>query len=107
MIVFLVTETRDNYERGSGGHPQRLRLEQLSGQPCLVQHMASEAHYREVKTLPRDFVLLASTPEVHVQAYRHKSRPLYGTQFHCEGWVDAYPAGQRVLENFFRLAGVR
>lgn len=226
VIVYIVTETRQNYETGSR-HPTKVRLEQISGQPCLVLYyqevrldrllamgcravvfggystalddhpldsfagvhelvrdgelptiglcgghqviaelyaahndagltrmsgypmrrlrpdepdlnadynpgwfkewgfypirivrddplfdglpnpfMANEKHMREVKALPADFELLASTDEVRVQAYRHRQKMLYGTQFHCENWTDHYPAGRRILVNFFRLAGV-
>jgi len=66
-----------------------------------------ESHYCEVKTLPKDFVLLASTDECRVQAYRHRRKPLYGVQFHPEGYTDAYPDGKRVIENFFRIAGTK
>ncbi|HOJ22904.1 MAG TPA: gamma-glutamyl-gamma-aminobutyrate hydrolase family protein [Armatimonadota bacterium] len=68
--------------------------------------MACEYHQKEVKELPRDFVLLASTEAVRIQAVRHVSRPIYGTQFHPENYTDYYPAGRRILENFFRIAGV-
>jgi len=70
------------------------------------QFMARENHRHEVKTLPRDFILLASSKDVRVQAYRHRTRPIYGTQFHPEGFIDRYPAGKTILENFFRIAGI-
>jgi GMP synthase (glutamine-hydrolysing) len=66
-----------------------------------------ESHYCEVKTLPREFVVLASNAECRVQAYRHRDRPLYGVQFHPEGYTDAYSDGKRLLANFFRIAGTR
>jgi len=68
--------------------------------------MACEYHRCRVEKLPKDFALLASTPGTGVQAYRHKTRPVYGTQFHPENWTDYYPAGKRVIENFFRIAGI-
>lgn len=68
---------------------------------------ARESHYCEVKQLPPNFELLASTPECRIQAMRHCNKPLYGTQFHPEAYVDAYPDGKRILENFFKLAGTR
>lgn len=68
--------------------------------------MVSERHMREVKELPSEFYLLASTDQVRVQAYRHKDKILYGTQFHPESWTDYYPAGRTILENFFRIAGI-
>lgn len=66
-----------------------------------------ESHYCEVKSLPKEFILLASTDECRVQAYRHRRKPLYGVQFHPEGYTEAYPDGKRLLENFFRIAGTK
>ncbi len=66
-----------------------------------------ESHYCEVKELPKDFELLASTDECEVQTYRHTRKPLYGVQFHPEGYTSDYPDGQQILENFFRLAGTK
>jgi GMP synthase (glutamine-hydrolysing) len=65
-----------------------------------------EWHTCEVKTLPPEFVLLASNENCRVQAMRHRSRLLYGTQFHPEAYVEAYPHGRTILRNFFRLAGL-
>jgi len=69
--------------------------------------LASEFHRCHVPKLPKDFVLLATTPGCRIQAFRHKSRIIYGTQFHVENWTDYYPAGKRIIENFFRIAGIR
>ncbi|OPZ86469.1 MAG: Aminodeoxychorismate/anthranilate synthase component 2 [bacterium ADurb.Bin429] len=63
-----------------------------------------EYHMDEVKELPADFILLASSARCRVQAYRHRDKPLYGTQFHPEKLVEGYPDGKRVLENFFAIA---
>ena len=41
MIAYIVTETRQNYERGMR-HAGNIRLEQLSGEPCMV------IYYQEV-----------------------------------------------------------
>jgi GMP synthase (glutamine-hydrolysing) len=65
-----------------------------------------ESHYCEVKRLPADFELIATNENCRVQAMKHRSRPLYGTQFHPEAWQDEYPHGREILRNFFRLAGV-
>jgi len=67
--------------------------------------MVCQSHYCEVKALPPGFVRLATGRNCRVQAMRHRTRPLYGVQFHPERWTDVYPDGGRVLENFFRLAG--
>lgn len=65
-----------------------------------------ESHYCEIKRLPPDFDLLATNDNCRVQAMKHRTRSLYGTQFHPEAYVDAYPHGRMILQNFFRLAGI-
>jgi GMP synthase (glutamine-hydrolysing) len=86
-----------------------------------------ESHYWEVKALPAGFVNLASTDDCAIQVLRRVDRPVYGTQFHPEGYSlkpydalslsammhdptgypEARPDGRRLIENFFRIAGVR
>lgn len=70
--------------------------------PFLVR----ESHYCEIKRLPPQFDLIATNENCPIQAIKHLERPLYGTQFHPEAYVDAYPHGRRILQNFFRMAGV-
>ena len=65
-----------------------------------------EWHMCEIKTVPPEFDLLASNENSRVQAIRHKTRLLYGTQFHPESYVEAYPHGRTILRNFFRMAGL-
>jgi GMP synthase-like glutamine amidotransferase len=64
-------------------------------------------HRSEVKTLGRDLVLLASSPACRVQSFVHRTKPLYGVQFHPEEASEAYPDGFRVLRNFFKVAASR
>jgi GMP synthase-like glutamine amidotransferase len=63
-----------------------------------------EYHYWEVKRLGAQLELLASSAECRVQAFRHRSKPIYGTQFHPERFGEAYRDGAKVLENFFTIA---
>ena len=63
-----------------------------------------EYHRSEVKRLGRDLVLLASSTDCRVQAFVHRSRPVYGTQFHPEASPESYPDGLKILSNFFRIA---
>jgi GMP synthase (glutamine-hydrolysing) len=65
-----------------------------------------EQHVSECSELPAEFELLASSDVCRVQAIRHKTKPLYATQFHPEAYDDEHPDGKRLLQNFFRLAGV-
>jgi len=63
-----------------------------------------ENHYCEVKELPPEFDLLASTEECRIQAMKHRKHPLYGVQFHPQVFDDEHPDGKRILENFFEIA---
>ena len=121
VITYIITETRENYEK-SGGHSVKLKLEKLSGLPCLVQYFADVTLERilfmgvravvfsgfgtDLSKHRPDFELLASTKDVPVQAYHHRTKTLYGTQFHPETYTEKYGAGKKVVENFFRLAGI-
>jgi len=64
-----------------------------------------QSHFCEVKRLPADFRLLASSDHCRLQAMRHATRPIYGVQFHPELYTDYYPHGRQILRNFFALAG--
>lgn len=96
-------------------------LDGLNRTPVLL-----EVHYCEVKRLPPGFHLLASTPDCTVQLMRRDDQPVYGAQFHPEGYTEwpnddrselvnliypsgyhrAAPDGRRLLQNFFRIAGI-
>lgn len=65
-----------------------------------------EAHYCEVKKLPPGFELLATSAECKIEMMKHSERPLYGAQFHAEAWQEPYLDGQKVMANFFKLAGL-
>jgi GMP synthase (glutamine-hydrolysing) len=98
-----------NYHPGmfteSGMQPVRLVAPEdplLAGLPETVFML--EAHYCEVRELPPGFTLLATNDNCRVQAMRHPERPIYGTQFHPEGYTDYYADGQQLLRNFFALS---
>ncbi|MGD9496308.1 MAG: gamma-glutamyl-gamma-aminobutyrate hydrolase family protein [Armatimonadota bacterium] len=78
------------------GHPLFEGLES----PLLVWEM----HRSEIKRLPEEFRVLASTDECRVQAMVHEQMPLFGTQFHPERRQEGYPDGHRLLTNFFAIA---
>ena len=56
------------------------------------------SHGDQVRSLNDDFVALAATPTCPVAAVRHKSRPVYGVQFHPE--VTHTPHGAEIFANF-------
>jgi GMP synthase (glutamine-hydrolysing) len=56
------------------------------------------SHGDQVQTVNGDFVAMAATPTCPVAAVRHRSRPVFGLQFHPE--VSHTPFGSRILRNF-------
>jgi GMP synthase (glutamine-hydrolysing) len=58
------------------------------------------SHGDQVHTMSGDFEPLASTDTCPVAAVKHKSRPVYGLQFHPE--VSHTPHGGQILANFLR-----
>ena len=56
------------------------------------------SHGDKVEQLPENFLTLASTENCPFTAARHRSRPIYGLQFHPEVHHSAY--GQQILRNF-------
>ncbi|MCA1553361.1 MAG: gamma-glutamyl-gamma-aminobutyrate hydrolase family protein [Chloroflexi bacterium] len=76
-------------------------LDGLSPQPVVYQ-----SHYWQVNAAPLGFRVLASSDLCQVQAIAHETKPLFGTQFHPELFADEHPDGRRILDNFFRLAGI-
>jgi GMP synthase (glutamine-hydrolysing) len=56
------------------------------------------SHGDQVQSVTGDFVPLATTETCPVAAVRHRSRPVYGLQFHPE--VSHTPAGALILRNF-------
>jgi GMP synthase (glutamine-hydrolysing) len=64
------------------------------------------SHGDSVETLPPDFEVLAESDSAPFAAVRHKSRPVYGVQFHPE--VAHTPHGKEMIRNFlFDVAGCR
>lgn len=62
------------------------------------------SHGDQVQTVAGDFVALAATDTCPVAAVRHRTRPIFGLQFHPE--VSHTPHGGQVLRNFlYRVCG--
>jgi GMP synthase-like glutamine amidotransferase len=58
------------------------------------------SHYCEVRKLPRDLLLLATGGHCKIEMMRHKTRPVYGVQFHPENYEKPFMHGRKLLENF-------
>ncbi len=59
------------------------------------------SHKDEVKTLPPDFKLLATSTLCDIEAMKHKDKPVYGIQFHPE--VHHTKQGHLIFENFHQV----
>jgi len=68
--------------------------------------VVNEAHAYQMTRVPEEFELLASSPDCAVQAFKHRERLVYGTQFHPEVTDDRHPDGRRVIGNFLHMAGL-
>ena len=62
-----------------------------------------QSHYEEVKELPADFELTASSETSRIEAMQHASRLLFSVQFHPELFDEEHPHGKSIMENFLRL----
>ncbi len=65
-----------------------------------------ESHYWELKALPPNFRLLASTPWCRIQIMQHSQLPIYGIQGHPEAYTAEHPDGKRFIRNFAVATGL-
>jgi anthranilate synthase component 2 len=68
---------------------------------------ATRYHSLAVKraTLPADFAIDAETEDGEVMAMSHRTRPLFGVQFHPESIASEH--GHAIIANFLETAGLR
>ena len=59
------------------------------------------SHKDEVKTIPEEFDILASSDLCDVESFKHKDKDVYGIQFHPE--VHHTPKGSTIFENFYKI----
>ncbi len=95
LSSFLVA---DGYLPVRVASPRAARDPIFAGLPRTM--IMRQAHYCEVKKLPPGFRLLATSPMCRIEAMGHATKPLYGTQFHPEGYVEPWLHGKKLLSNF-------
>jgi GMP synthase (glutamine-hydrolysing) len=73
----------------------------LDGLPGSIR--VSESHRQAIVSVPDGFRHLAASATSQVEAIGHKSRPIYGLQFHPERADEEHPHGRIILQNFLKL----
>ncbi len=59
------------------------------------------SHMDEVKVMPKDFKLLAESDICKIESMRHKTKPIYGIQWHPEVYHSEY--GTELYRNFVEI----
>lgn len=59
------------------------------------------SHKDELKKIPKDFNILASSNLCDVESFKHKNKDVYGIQFHPE--VHHTPKGSVIFNNFYNI----
>jgi len=62
---------------------------------------AWETHNDEITALPEDFVILSHSEKCKIQTMRHKTKPIFGVQFHPE--VVQTENGSLIFKNFAEI----
>lgn len=93
--TFGSTLIRDQ-EMEDGIFPVRIQTDDPIFKGC-ENEIEVEQYHNDSITLPEDFELLASSVKCTVQAMRHKTRPLYGVQWHAE------KSNPEIIRNFIAI----
>jgi len=64
--------------------------------------VVAESHRQELTQVPDGFQLLAQSTTSKVEAMVHRSKPIYGVQFHPERSNDDHPHGRIILQNLLK-----
>ena len=64
--------------------------------------MVAESHRQELTKVPDEFQHLAQSTTSKVEAIVHRSRPIYGVQFHPERSTDDHPHGRIIIQNLLK-----
>ncbi|WP_086428299.1 anthranilate synthase component II [Staphylococcus cornubiensis] len=89
------------------GHTTRIRHDQsllFDGLPEEFEVMRYHSLMADSTTIGAPLVVSAQNEEGIVMAVRHKSRPIYGVQYHPESILSEY--GHEQIRNFLRKSGV-
>ena len=104
------TDTLKKWPNGYWGEVGYNPIELLGDHPLLEglgnAPVFRHAHGLHIPVPPAGFEVLARTEVTPVQLAVDDERRMVGTQFHPEYWTDEHPAGETLIANFMRWAGV-
>jgi GMP synthase (glutamine-hydrolysing) len=90
---------------GSAGGYASVEIEVIDEDDILKRHGPKTSvwasHADEVSSIPPEFIRLARSRICENEAMKHKSKPLYGVQWHPE--VSHTKGGNDLLKNFFEV----
>jgi GMP synthase (glutamine-hydrolysing) len=64
--------------------------------------VVAESHRQELTKVPDEFQHLAQSTTSKVEAIAHRSKPIYGVQFHPERSNDDHPHGRMIVLNLLK-----
>jgi GMP synthase (glutamine-hydrolysing) len=64
--------------------------------------VVAESHRQELTKVPDEFQHLAQSTTSNIEAMVHRSRPIYGVQFHPERSNDNHPHGRIIIQNLLK-----
>jgi GMP synthase (glutamine-hydrolysing) len=64
--------------------------------------VVSESHRQELTKVPDEFQHLAQSTTSKIEAMVHRSKPIYGVQFHPERSSEEHPHGRIILQNLLK-----
>ena len=102
----LIAETFGGaVKKGASGGYARVTVEIIDPDDILINMRPTivtwASHADEVSRLPSDFTKLARSSICEVEAMKHRSKPIYGVQWHPE--VAHTEAGNTLLLNFVKI----
>jgi GMP synthase (glutamine-hydrolysing) len=64
--------------------------------------VVAESHRQELTKVPDEFQHLAQSTTSKIEAMVHRSKPIYGVQFHPERSDEDHPHGRMILQNLLK-----
>ena len=65
--------------------------------------MVAESHRQELTRVPDEFDHLAKSTATKIEAMVHRTKQIYGVQFHPERSSEEHPHGKIILQNLLKL----